>query len=89
LVALITLPEMSVLDLSRADRSSMIQADEEGTASGQRYEPLARRGLDAYELEATGLTLIGYDWNYTFRVERQRERPTRWGASPRAASERR
>ena len=44
----------------------MSQADE---ASGQRYEPLARRALEAYELEATELTLIGHDWNDTFRVE--------------------
>jgi len=47
----------------------MVQADEEGMASGQRYEPLARRALEAYELDVTGLTLIGYDWNFTFRVE--------------------
>ncbi len=44
-------------------------ADEGGRAGALRYEPLARRALEGYELDVTGLTPIGYDWNFTFRVD--------------------
>lgn len=44
-------------------------AERRSLVAGLRYEPLARRALAAYELEVTGLTLVGYDWNVTFKVE--------------------